>query len=321
VALAELELDSQYSDSKELMQAVAKARKMFDQMDADGNGVLQGAELLALAEWVWSSFHPGGKSLTEQQQQQEGAKLIRRLDKNEDGVMDFDEFSDWFQRTCASVERFRTRKELTSGSAPRSPKPESITADELAAKLAEQAAESAQQNAAAMQALVPLHQGCIGRLRDLCVAIQILGGQVPAVQPTEASPPAAAIRAQQAAFESLRDLESLLNVLDGDTVQKVLKDAQDRQLRSEMDELSGIASMVDAHINSPVQMRQESEFELQELRKTHSLRMLAVAFFGSSVAKVSKLTGCACCDLCGFVGGAGTPELEVCVVDLHQETF
>ena len=115
---------------------------------------------------------------------------------------------------------------------------------------------------------------------------------MPAVQPIEAVPPAAASRAQQAALEMRRDLESLLNVLDGDTVQKVLKDAKDRQLQNEMDELSGIANMVDAHINSPVQCLQDSEFELQELRKIHGLRTLAVVFCGSSEAQVfNRLTG------------------------------
>ena len=44
-----------------------KAQKKFDKLDADGNGHLEGDELVELAEWVWSSFHPGGEALSEEQ--------------------------------------------------------------------------------------------------------------------------------------------------------------------------------------------------------------------------------------------------------------
>ena len=36
-----------------------KVRKKFDQMDWNGNGMLEGEELLALADWVFASFNPG----------------------------------------------------------------------------------------------------------------------------------------------------------------------------------------------------------------------------------------------------------------------
>ena len=36
---------------------------------ADGDGVLQGAELLKLVDWVWDSFHPGGVALAPVQRQ------------------------------------------------------------------------------------------------------------------------------------------------------------------------------------------------------------------------------------------------------------
>jgi len=35
-------------------------------MDADGNGVLEGSELVKLSEWVFESFHPGGKPVPEE---------------------------------------------------------------------------------------------------------------------------------------------------------------------------------------------------------------------------------------------------------------
>ena len=39
-----------------------RALKKFRELDADGNGYLEGPELLKLAQWVWSSFHPAGSS-------------------------------------------------------------------------------------------------------------------------------------------------------------------------------------------------------------------------------------------------------------------
>eukprot|EP00658_Telonema_sp_P-2_P067459 TRINITY_DN5637_c0_g1_i5.p1 TRINITY_DN5637_c0_g1~~TRINITY_DN5637_c0_g1_i5.p1 ORF type:complete len:614 (-),score=155.45 TRINITY_DN5637_c0_g1_i5:62-1903(-) len=86
---------------------VARAHKKFNQLDVDGSGVLEGAELEALGEWVWSSFHPGGEALSEEEKREQGAKLMRRLDANEDGFMSFDEFNGWFRKTCASIERYR----------------------------------------------------------------------------------------------------------------------------------------------------------------------------------------------------------------------
>ena len=80
-----------------------KAQKKFDQLDANSNGLLEGDELVALAEWVWSSFHPGGDALSDEEKAAESNKLLGRLDANDDGCMLFDEFGLWFKRTCASI--------------------------------------------------------------------------------------------------------------------------------------------------------------------------------------------------------------------------
>eukprot|EP00658_Telonema_sp_P-2_P035071 TRINITY_DN25556_c0_g1_i3.p1 TRINITY_DN25556_c0_g1~~TRINITY_DN25556_c0_g1_i3.p1 ORF type:complete len:334 (+),score=66.25 TRINITY_DN25556_c0_g1_i3:113-1114(+) len=58
--------------------ALSRARKKFDSLDADSNGVLRGEELLALSRWLWDSFHPDGEPLSAEQQQSEGDKLLRR---------------------------------------------------------------------------------------------------------------------------------------------------------------------------------------------------------------------------------------------------
>ena len=44
-----------------------RAKKKWDSLDADGNGTLEGDELNGLAEWVWTSFHPGGEPITERE--------------------------------------------------------------------------------------------------------------------------------------------------------------------------------------------------------------------------------------------------------------
>lgn len=84
-----------------------RAKKKFDQLDADGSGVLEGAELQALGEWVWSNFHPDGQPLSEAEKSEQGQKLLHRLDANTDGSMSFDEFGAWFNNTHAAIQRFR----------------------------------------------------------------------------------------------------------------------------------------------------------------------------------------------------------------------
>lgn len=51
--------------SPETKKQLERARKKFLQMDADGNGVLNGDELNKLALWVFDSFHPGGEPIDE----------------------------------------------------------------------------------------------------------------------------------------------------------------------------------------------------------------------------------------------------------------
>ena len=58
-----------------------------------------------MAEWVWSRFYPGSQALCEELKAEHGAKLLRKLDANGDGLMDFDEFQGWFKRTCAVLKR------------------------------------------------------------------------------------------------------------------------------------------------------------------------------------------------------------------------
>merc|ERR1712166_45353 len=87
-------------------QLTKRARAKFHQLDRNKNGLLEGEELAALGNWVWSSFHPGSK-LSEADKQAEGAKILCRQDMNEDGAMSYEEFEGWFKKTCTSIEKFR----------------------------------------------------------------------------------------------------------------------------------------------------------------------------------------------------------------------
>ena len=86
-----------------------RARKKFEQMDVDGSGALEAAEMEKLAMWVFDSFHPGGEPLAAERRQQEAQKLLGRMDADGDGRLDFDEFAAWFTRTCQSIGTYRRR--------------------------------------------------------------------------------------------------------------------------------------------------------------------------------------------------------------------
>merc|ERR1711865_1182457 len=83
---------------------MCRARKKFDFFDLDGNGLLDGDELVHLGEWLWSCFHPGEEA-SEQKKEAEGLKTLFRHDENGDGALSFEEFEGWFRKTCAAIEK------------------------------------------------------------------------------------------------------------------------------------------------------------------------------------------------------------------------
>lgn len=87
-------------DAPAVAKQLERARKKFDQMDDDKNGVLNGGELDKLASWVFESFHPGGEPIDESTKKEQAAALLKVLDENADGVLEFEEFSTWFTTTC-----------------------------------------------------------------------------------------------------------------------------------------------------------------------------------------------------------------------------
>ena len=84
-----------------------RAKQKFDGLDTDSSGLLAGPELEQLSKWLFESFHPGGEALHAEVQAAQVAKLLQRLDDNNDGALSFEEFSVWFKKTCIDINRFR----------------------------------------------------------------------------------------------------------------------------------------------------------------------------------------------------------------------
>lgn len=78
--------------------ATARAMAKFNELDADGNGYLEGAELETLAEWVWASYQAdeGGAPLSEAETKAMVGTLMRTIDENSDGRLSPSEFDDYF---------------------------------------------------------------------------------------------------------------------------------------------------------------------------------------------------------------------------------
>lgn len=95
---------------KAITKQLERAKKKFVQMDLDGNGVLDGDELLSLVDWVFDSFHPGGEKMSDQKKDMEVVTLLKQLDSDGDGVLDYAEFEEWFCRTAEDIYRVQRRK-------------------------------------------------------------------------------------------------------------------------------------------------------------------------------------------------------------------
>jgi len=99
------------SNEDKIGAMLQKAYAKFNEFDVDQNGYLEGPEIVQLALWVWSSFRPGNKPLTEQQKRAQAEKLLKRHDGNSDGKMHFTEFAEYFETTAKKIEQFRLQQE------------------------------------------------------------------------------------------------------------------------------------------------------------------------------------------------------------------
>ena len=82
----------------------ARAQKKWDELDTDHNDKLDGDEVFALAQWVYSSFRPG-QQVTEMDWAAEAAKIMRRCDKDENGSIGREEFAEYYEMTSAAMFR------------------------------------------------------------------------------------------------------------------------------------------------------------------------------------------------------------------------
>jgi Ca2+-binding EF-hand superfamily protein len=89
---------------------ISRSRKKFNKFDVDANGLLEGAELENLAEWVWKCFQPGGEPISHDIREKETQKLLLAADENGDGCVSFEEFESWFKKTCVDVQRAKIHK-------------------------------------------------------------------------------------------------------------------------------------------------------------------------------------------------------------------
>ena len=107
---------------KAAQKRLARAKKKFDAADKDESGTLEGDELEELAIWVFKALNPADnedqqdteesvlEEMSEEETQEAVAKLLDEADENNDGKVDFDEFSKWYTATCVKIATFR--KEL-----------------------------------------------------------------------------------------------------------------------------------------------------------------------------------------------------------------
>jgi hypothetical protein len=74
--------------------------------DVDGNGSLDRDEVAPLAEWALENMLESTQAIqmTPEQKETETNKLMAAADTNGDGVVDFDEFKEWFIPTARTIQ-------------------------------------------------------------------------------------------------------------------------------------------------------------------------------------------------------------------------
>ena len=203
-----------------------RARKKFDQMDKDGNGTLDAAEMRELALWVFSSFHPGGEALPADRQQKEADKLTKRLDADGDGKLSFEEFAAWFKRTCAGIAKYR------KGLAQRK-------RAEAAARKEEGGHPAFGSLAEAEQAALQMADDVATKLQSTAVDIEAKSGDaaLPAaatLEPAEAASPYAAPKASDEEMRKIAEKHAAELQEEFDAMAHLLSEEEKTELQKEL---------------------------------------------------------------------------------------
>jgi len=98
-------VESHITDRVQMSVMSTRAEKKWNQLDVNNNDFLEGEEIAELADWVWTSFRPGSK-ITQDQLEQETAKVVNRCDFNGDGKIDKEEFQAYYEQTAAAMFKF-----------------------------------------------------------------------------------------------------------------------------------------------------------------------------------------------------------------------
>lgn len=89
----------------------AEAKAKFDELDTDSNGVLDGEEIDSFIEWVYMSFRPANSEpMKEDTRKKLRERIMKKLDTNEDNMLQFDEFEGYFVKKLEEIKRYKNKK-------------------------------------------------------------------------------------------------------------------------------------------------------------------------------------------------------------------
>jgi len=89
-----------------------EAQSLFEKLDADKTGFLEGSELKELSLTVFGEFAPGGIKLTKEQTEVQTKKMLKVIDRDGDAKVSFKEFSDYFAQREAQLNEMRRQQKL-----------------------------------------------------------------------------------------------------------------------------------------------------------------------------------------------------------------
>ena len=87
--------------------------QVFNKLDKNGNGTIDGAELKELAAWAWGSFHPGADPADAWRHEMD---MVKHFDANRDGSVDLEEFKELYAKCAAAVQKRNLKADKTKAS-------------------------------------------------------------------------------------------------------------------------------------------------------------------------------------------------------------